>query len=240
MTEFEEKHVAPSVFYDVLADNYQKKAQINKRYLNSIDDLLIKNITLLSENRFLDIGTGDGVRYHNLQQRLKIRDTFYAVEESSRMAEMASVRLPATIIINDRFENQAFAVKFTHVLALWNVIGHVPDLNIFFQKLSAVLTDDGAAYLDCVNPLNLHAYGVGSVLKNHINIFLRKKEFLEFEISSGETRTIMRAYSEGYLRDVLTENSLFVSKRYFVNYSSGELTNIIGGQRFFEIKRIKK
>lgn len=224
-------------FYDSVSGDYQAVAFRRQAYHESIDCYLASQISLGQDSLVLDIGTGDGVRYASLQKKLQCEFTkFHAVEESRCMAEEAKKRLPDTVIYNCKFEEIDFKERYDFIFALWNVIGHVERLDLFFNKIKCVLKDGGVFFLDCNSPTNIAEYGLPSVLRNVFSLFKYGKGVFRFKIGGGENQSVVKAYSAGYLGRVLENNLLEVERVVFFNYATGRKTNQFGGQRFLQIR----
>jgi 2-polyprenyl-3-methyl-5-hydroxy-6-metoxy-1,4-benzoquinol methylase len=132
---------------DYISHTSKSKSLMDRIYL------IIRSFTLrwkfslvkshLHNKHLLDIGcgTGDFGKYCSTQGV-----TVYGVEPSQSARDLASSKGILTFESLDEIQN----VKFS-VITLWHVLEHIYDLDIIFQKIKSLLTDDGTIFIAVPN-----------------------------------------------------------------------------------------
>ncbi len=224
--------VSSDKFYDSIAKDYSAVSQERQAYLESID----KNLTSILEHKkpsaLLDIGSGNGERIYKLTCNRDV--DVWVLENSSVMAEFLTKYFRTSRILrSDVYEIAELSKKFDTVTALWNVFGHIHDIEQVLIQIKEKLTNDGIFIFDVNNPYNIAEYGIISVVRNWLILGLRKKS-LAFNLVRGVINTEVYFRSLNNYRIMLERAGFTKVSVSFVNYSSGKKTNLFGGQYYFE------
>jgi ubiquinone/menaquinone biosynthesis C-methylase UbiE len=213
-------------YYDNLAPRYAQVAGARAKYLDAVDNFVFEQISDAGPVRLLDIGAGDGVRTGKLAASLPPDSYVCALEPSREMFALLRQRDGISDRINCSLEVSGFESQFTHALALWNVIGHVPDLKVFLGAAYKALMPEGVLVLDFNSRFNSRAYGHVSAIRNALaSVMLPRdnlgKRFVLPASPSGEFVTLFA------LREVvgcLTDIGFGVVRVGFFDYETGVAT----------------
>jgi cyclopropane fatty-acyl-phospholipid synthase-like methyltransferase len=219
-------------YYDALATDYAAVSEARENYLESINKKLTLALDCKNPSTLLDIGSGDGQRIHKLTCNRNI--DVWVLENSCAMIEFLTKLFSDSHIFSSHvLEIANISKRFDMITALWNVFGHISEIEQVFVQIREKLNDGGLFVFDVNNPYNVTEYGLVSVIRNWWHLKVRKKE-LSFNLVLGEINTKVFFRSTNSYRDMLQRAGFTnVQVRYF-NYSSGKQTRPLGGQLYFE------
>lgn len=115
--------------------------------------------------------------------------------------------------------------RFGTVLCLWNVLGHIvqlEDRERAVKNISKLLCDGGLLFIDVNNRLNVSQYGVFRVLKNLASVLLRQKGGL-FSLPVHDSVSHVYLSNKWELSDLLNQNGFVVEEMLYVHYQKGTL-----------------
>jgi SAM-dependent methyltransferase len=216
-----------SSYYDELASEYQETSKRRLPYLLGVEKI-VADVLLSSSplRRLLDIGTGDGVRLARILKEIGAAEVV-AIEQSSGMHHLAQKNIPGVTILNQDFvEADIPKGYFTHVTALWNVIGHVKSRPIFIEAVYKSLSKGGVFIFDVNNRYNVRAYGVRNVAKNYGLDLIRGDASGRYSLQCGGVTTEVFIYSERLLRTDLMRAGFKIKDIIYVNYDTGIRENV--------------
>lgn len=224
--------VSSHTYYDALANDYAAVSKVREKYLESIDKNLVVALDCKKPSTLLDIGSGDGKRIHKLTCNREI--DVWVLENSSVMTKFLTEYFPQSRIVNtDVLEIFLFSKSFDMITALWNVFGHISDIEKVLPQIKNKLNADGLFVFDVNNPYNVNEYGLFSVIKNWWHLNVRKRN-LSFSLVRGEVETEVYFRSQKAYRLMLQRAGFSNVCVSYINYSSGKKTKRFSGQFYFE------
>jgi len=155
--------IDPVHAYDLISPQFPRLAQQRKRYLDSIDELIIQRVPD-NGRLLLDVGAGDGSRASKIASRAKI-DSVILLEPSREMARRSA---EAREIWNIRAEEldgddaEFSSRRFDVILCLWNVLGHIRPASArerVLRQLGKLLSPGGRLFVDVNHRYNAKVYG---------------------------------------------------------------------------------
>lgn len=232
------KTINSSDYYNKLAKLFQTVSQKRSYYLKAIDSLVVLNSKSVTPIDLLDIGTGDGIRLGQLLPALNI-NSVTVIEPSIVLCEEAKKNLSQAIFENCDFSeaNVSFN-RYSHIYALWNVVGHVNDKNSFFSKIYQCLKPGGVFIFDVNNRYNIANYGFFPVVKNILkDIFkVNKRGFYDLKID-GKLSSVY-IYTESELKRDINNAGLVLEVINYLNYETGaSVRSQWGGQLFMVVRK---
>ena len=219
-------------YYDVLARDYDSVSNVREKYLRSVDDYLKTAIDCKKPRSLLDIGSGDGKRINKLTGNRNI--DVWVLENSEVMSKMLTELFEPDRIINiDIQDLHDISKNFEMVTALWNVFGHISEIDDVFTQIKNKLTKDGVLVFDVNNPLDASEYGLISVIRNIWKLHVRKQN-LSFNLVCGDVSTELFFRPLKKYQNLLKQAGFSRIVVCYVNYDSGKRTNRFRGQFYFE------
>ncbi len=227
-------------YYNLIAKSYEKIFQKNITYLKTIDNLILKFLENKIILNLLDIGTGNGTRFEKIYKKIKIKK-YFLIELSKNFYKELEKKFPKNKIANVDFLKYETNKKYTHVFALWNVIGHVSDINLFFKKINNILSNNGLFFFDFNNKYNIKNYGIKSVLQNLLKDIFKYQNRGIFKLKFQNIQTNVKIFSKSEILITLKKNNLKPIQISYVNYKTGFLEKKhFYGQIFIICKKEKK
>ena len=217
-------------YYDNLSKTYDQISKKKRKYLDSIDQEIFNFLKSLNINTILDVGIGDGRRSNKYITKLNFSEkNFYGIEPSTKMYLEAKENFnEKQNIFNINLESYQTDQKFDLIMCLWNVIGHVSNLEIFIKKVSELISRKGYFIFDYNNIYNLKEYGLRSFMSNLLCGFFKDK--FEFRVVSNNDDTLVNYYKSSYLSKILSINNLKVINKIYINYQDGTKGNFFNSQ----------
>jgi SAM-dependent methyltransferase len=169
-------------YYDSIAKSYRQVSATRKKYLDHVDRLVYKSIANDESKTLLDIGSGDGKRIFDLTDKLNI--DVWVMENSPEMCALLSKKTGKSHVINaDISQLSAFSQTFDVITSLWNVFGHIEEIELAFSDIKNRLNLGGKFIFDVNNPFNIAEYGVISTIRNWRKIHIQR-EVLTFNLKN--------------------------------------------------------
>ena len=233
--------ISSNKYYDLIANSYHDISNYRSLYNKSIDEILIKYLSEI--NGLLDIGTGDGLRLFNIISKLDSPpNTLVCLEPALKLFNMAKFNLDQLDSIdfyNCDLESFSHERKFSHIIALWNVVGHVGDPLKFFQKTFDLLSPGGFFIFDVNNRFNIAQYGLKNVIINLLKEFRNSSDKGIFNLNSKISEELKVYLSSPFeVQRKLKSIGFDVVETLYVNYVNGlRVDSFINGQALFICKR---
>lgn len=214
--------ISNNAYYNKLANSYKFEYKNRFPYINSVNDKICDFLKPFEKVNILDIGVGDGERANYLISKLGIsKKHYYGIEPSKKMFQSAKKNLLSENIYNLNLENFDHKVKFDYIWFLWNVIGHVNDIDTFFLKVTKLIKDNGYIIFDFNNLFNIEEYGFIKYLTNKImSIFMSK---FKFKLTNSNNTTQVNFYTKALIKKILKKYEIQIEKLYFINYQNGKI-----------------
>lgn len=208
-------------YYDALAYSYSREAEKRLKYNLAINEWIRNSLKIQTCANLLDVGTGDGTRLFNILHDVRYL-SLNIVEPSEKLISMARSFFPKANFYNRNLQECDLSENsFSHVLALWNVLGHVSNRLEFVAKILQLLEPSGYFIFDVNNRYNIKQYGLISVARNFVKDLFNKADSGYFILRTGENSTKVFIHSK---RDVMALMKIIgfeVTKIYYVDYENG-------------------
>lgn len=219
--------------YNKFAPYYRSYSRKKSIYINSVDRLVLKNLPERNR-RVLDVGCGDGARGVRLFKKMR-GERMLMIDSSNEMIKLARKLETQNIKIRKLDISQQelmFEEQFDIILCLWNVLGHIPNIN---QRLKALknmkraLANGGKIYIDISNRYNIRYYGLSKVFTNIIKDFFKPsptngdfnyKIIVNKHIKLNSTCHFFNPFE---FKSLIKKAGLKVEKWYSVNYKTGQI-----------------
>lgn len=217
-------------YYDNLSKTYVQISEKRKKYLDSIDQEILNFLRSINVSSILDVGLGDGRRSNKYIKTLNFSEkNFYGLEPSSKMYLKALNNLKEiTNVYNKNVESYETNKKFNVIMCLWNVIGHVSNLEIFIKKISKLSEHNGYFIFDFNNIYNLQTYGIKNFLSNLLLSLFKTK--YSYKVVHENNDTMVNYYKPSYISKILSLNNFQIIKKIHINYQNGTICNFLNGQ----------
>lgn len=198
----------------------------------------MSEIRSTSADSLLDIGTGDGTRLARIIENFS-GITTVAIEESPSMYSIAQQNLKNVRLINSEFVASGLPQNsFSHITALWNVLGHVENRQLFLKSVYQSLKTNGLFLLDVNNRYNIKEYGIRSAFNNLRNNFCSPAIANRYKLRCSDVEAEVFIYSKQELIRELKEAGFLIMKMLYVNYNNGHTEKFpIFGQLFCVARR---
>ncbi len=208
-------------YYDAIANNYSFEIEKRKKYIQSINKWIGSLMRSHSCTNVLDVGTGDGTRLLNILEDVRY-SSLNIVEPSEKLIKIAQSHFPMANCYNKDLQGCELPdSSFSHVLSLWNVLGHVTNRREFVSKIFQLLEPGGYFIFDINNRYNIKQYGLFSVVKNCLRDLFSKAESGYFILQNGENLTRVFIHSKRDATALMKVAGFKVTKVYYVDYESG-------------------
>jgi SAM-dependent methyltransferase len=226
--------------YDAIAPLYEEYSGKRQAYLDSVDELVIANLS--PEFRLLDIGSGDGRRLAKIRECVGLSEII-AVEPSAEMAKICehNVGIPVYQEFGENID-QLDIGRFDVATALWNIFGHIPSSRARLQTLINIrdkLKPGGKLILDINNRHNALAYGFWTILQRLLVDTVNFKESrgdarYQWEIDGTTFDANGHLFTAREIEKLFADAGFKVSNRYSVNYDNGAISESkYRGQLFY-------
>jgi SAM-dependent methyltransferase len=221
----------PVAAYDLLAPIYAEISAGRRRYLRSVEDLIVSRIPAGSR-RMLDVGAGDGRRAQRIFELARLAEVIL-LEPSVAMAESIPEARRWAIRAEDlgRAAREKTGRGFDVITCLWNVLGHVrPEAARIelLRRLAQMLAADGRLFLDVNHRYNVSAYGLTKTLARWIYDRLRPAErngdvVVRWQVGKRRCATYGHVFTNVELRRLAAAADLAVEERLVVDYGTGQI-----------------
>jgi SAM-dependent methyltransferase len=194
----------------------------------SVERIISAKLPHSKNEKLLDLGSGDGLRIQKIISGFEIEVT--AIENSSEMCNLLRTNTAITRVCESdivKFDVEPSA--YNYVTALWNVFGHVEEIEIAIKHAYESLVAGGTFIFDVNNPLNIGEYGVYPVTKNFLSFVFGANE-RRFKLIKGTGETWVYFRSNWHYRKIL-QNAGFKDLSFLhLNYQTGNRTISCNGQ----------
>jgi len=229
--------------YDEISSHYEDYSLTKKSYLEAIDQLVIDRVS--SDDSILDVGSGDGRRLAKISKECGVESPV-AIEPSGKMAALCREKdIEVHNVLAGKILDQLGERKFSRILALWNVFGHIPShserLKVF-QDLKKMLLPGGKIIFDLNNRHNAAAYGSARVLGRRLIDLIRFDEkrgdaSYNWDISGKSFASMGHLFVPFEVSSLLKRSGLEVEEVCSVNYATGCISkSLTKGQLFYVIR----
>jgi len=236
--------------YDSFAPYYRNYSKKKHCYLDSVDSLVVEEIRSFSKTgiKWLDVGTGDGVRIKELLKRLPKKSCKVdLVENSVEMAKTCEENFKKPHLLDISSSDLAgIDSSYDVITCLWNVFGHIdPEVNraSALKNLAALLGPTGKILIDVSNRYNLENYGESNFTANieeDIKSPSPKNGDIYYPISvSGKTiDSFCHFFSPFEIKELFLKVNLKIKKELYITYDTGKLEKTwLRGHLFFVLQR---
>lgn len=211
-------------YYDKLSNIYESKYKRQLPFINTVNQKIYEflNNKFDPTKNILDVGVGDGERAKNLISKLGIsKSNYYGIEPSKNMYTNAKKYLLDDNLYNLNIESFDQSLKFDCIWFLWNVVGHVDDLDLFIFKVSKLLKKDGYIIFDYNNIFNISEYGLFNFIKNSIlSLFT---SIFKYELNYLNEKTFVNFYTKSFITKILKKNNFVIEDVHYINYQNGAI-----------------
>lgn len=219
-------------YYDEIGNSYRQISKVRNQYLNAVDKHTKQHIQNTNAKNILDIGSGDGERILRIITGLEVN--LWVLENSTFMCDQLYKKIRIDRILQIDISNPSSQLPKVDVIsALWNVFGHIPNLELTLKKIHSSLNYSGTLIFDVNNPINIKQYGLVPVLRNWIKLAFLNPQ-LEFQL--GEQNILTKVYfrKDTEYRKLLKRAGFSNIRVRYIDYSTGEETSRLRGQMYFE------
>ena len=224
-------------YYNNIFGNYYDICSQRYLYNETINNILISYF--FNVESYLDIGTGDGIRIGNILRRIKTypksvvclepSDNFFNLL-NSQLSKFNSIELLNSSI--EQFDSRRI---FSHITALWNVLGHVSNVKVCLNKIFSLLQKDGIFIFDVNNRFNISNYGIKNIMNNIYDELTNKSSKGFYKIlSDSEFTAFVYIFSPCEIIKLLNGTGFKIIKIFYIDYRSGQIVrNPFQGQMLF-------
>ena len=230
-----------SKYYDLIANRYHEISNLRSLYNKSINLILKKN--LKDVDILLDIGTGDGLRIIDIISKLDSQpNSVVCLEPALKLFNIAKSnfkKFRSIDIYNSDLDSFCIETNFSHITALWNVVGHVGEPIKFFKKTFDLLSPGGEFIFDVNNRFNYSQYGLMNVVVNILKELGGSVEKGIFSLNPKLSDDLKVYLSSPFEVEMQLKNIGFkVVDIHYINYKNGqEVNSFLNGQALFVCKR---
>jgi SAM-dependent methyltransferase len=217
-------------YYDHWSSHYDEALKQRGLYVKAVDEVVIEWSRRTGASTILDIGCGTGTRLRDILARTKLAGS--AVDQSPRMVAQARARgldacaldiaepVPATVLP---------PASFDVVVALWNVLGHIPGRArrvSALKNMASLVRPEGAVVFDVNNRYNAAHYGWRPALNNWLRDWFAN-ETGDFTVqrqdpaSGVKEHTIVHLFCLREVMDLCRDAMLQPLEVRFINYGNG-------------------
>ena len=215
-------------YYDALAQNYDQELKGRSSYIEAVNESVIQWIAARRATTLVDVGCGNAQRLQDILSKTGVMCT--GIDESPNMVERArGLGIDAYVMdIADVQVDKLPRATFDLVIALWNVLGHIPGeerRRRALLNMRSLLSSGGVVLLDVNNRYNAAQYGWWRVINNLGRDFLFGEKSGNFVIR----RTVARRMIATTCRVLCLREMLFMCREAglrpievrFINYDTG-------------------
>ncbi len=242
------KQTPSKILYNKLSQHYRRYSNKRKPYLETIDKLIINNLSDVKKVDILDVGCGDGVRGTNIFKATN-GNSLTMIDNSPKMIKLAKQfsNQKIKVVHLDITNWNTLALKnnrYNVILCLWNVLGHIPTGKLRLQSLlnmKKLLKHNGMIFIDLSNRYNIKYYGKITVLKNIIKDMLTPSSNngdFSYKLvidDSIQLKTTSHFFNPFEAEHLFKETKLKIKNKYFVNYQNGNLEKFFWQGHLFYI-----
>ncbi len=226
--------IDPVQAYDLISPQFPRLAQQRKRYLDTIDELIISRVA--GSRSLLDVGAGDGSRTTKIATGANI-ESVVLLEPSREMARRSAEPREVWGIRAEELDGdpEFSSRRFDTIICLWNVLGHIRPASMRLQvliHLGKLLSPSGKLFVDVNHRYNVKRYGTLRSALRFLNDRIRFSEHngdVTARWSFGDMRcaTYGHVFTDKEMQRLASDAGLKVEERIAVDYASGEVTRSI-------------
>jgi hypothetical protein len=220
--------------YDRLAPFYSEIANTRKKYLESIERLIIARIPSGSRS-LLDVGAGDGTRALRIATGAGLDDAVL-LEPSQNMVRSCPAATEVWAIRAEELDSRGSAArrawtgrKFDVIICLWNVLGHIRPAATRTQvlgELGGLLSSQGLLFVDVNHRYNVRSYGLCKTFSRLIYDQFSPGEangdvIASWKCGTSHCATYGHVFTHQEIRKSVAASHLRVEERLVVDYDSG-------------------
>ena len=229
--------------YDAISDNYEDYSKNRIRYLEAVEGIVQK--ALQGSDSILDIGSGDGRRLLKISKATNIKKIL-AVEPSPKMATLCAKKgIPVVVASAEDLKNHVSS-KYSSVLALWNVLGHIATEDLRLNALVQIhdsLTKNGIFICDVNNRHNYNSYGILRVIYRLLIDRIRFNPtrgdaVYEWKIKSKSFTGFGHLFTSNEIERLFIRAGFKILDKWAINYKTGEISkNLLSGQLMYKLAK---
>ena len=222
-------------FYSELSGSYSATRAERQKYLDSIDTIVIEELSQMRGDHIIDIGCGDGVR--GVSIALQSNKQITSIDASQGMVDQATKINPDSH--REDIGSKEFDVtryQSDAALLLWNVLGHIrsEERAVALKNVAELLRDDGVLILDVNNQFNAAQYGEDNARRNRRAVLTGKPEYTgdftaTHQVGERKVKTISHIFHTDEIVGLL-EDAGFENCVRYINYNTGEVATEDTGQ----------
>jgi SAM-dependent methyltransferase len=226
--------IDPVQAYDLISPQFPRLAQQRKRYLDTIDELIVNRVA--GSRSLLDVGAGDGSRTTKIATEGNI-ESVVLLEPSREMARRSVEPREVWAIRAEELDGdlEFSSRRFDAIICLWNVLGHIRPASARLQVLShlrKMLSSSGKLFVDVNHRYNARTYGNCRSALRFLYDRIRSSERngdVTARWTFGDMRcaTYGHVFTDGEMRQLSSQAGLKVEERIAVDYHTGEVTRSI-------------
>lgn len=228
-------------YYNRIAIDYQSISNRRKKYIESIDSLILQHLQSSIYN-YMDVGTGDGMRALKLAKALGVKEL--QLVDNSEIINLVNLNSDGLQIDKclSAVDKLKLNRRFDLITCLWNVLGHVGEREDRLKTLKTLkehLSANGTIILDVNNRYNISEYGFNAVQSNLSNDFKKYERAGYFELKYDNYITEVYIHSPFEMNEICKSVGLKVEVEIYINYSTGNIeSSIFEGQLLYIIKHL--
>lgn len=148
--------------------------------------LVARAVSAAKPNMLLDVGCGRGWIGHTVAPFV---GTYYGIDSQPNLVELASKRVPNSVLSVGRAEHLFFPNEFFDCVVCSNVLEHVPDWQAAIEEIARVCKPNGTIVLTVPNKNNPFSIArkilKGSVTWQQYDEPIPKRELLDCFVANG-------------------------------------------------------
>ena len=233
--------------FDELASDYDKKSLNRKKYLDSIDQIIVE---CLSDKKIklLDVGCGTGKRAKGIQSKLKLIE-LYGCDLSPNMIEIAKHNIKNAKVLNMMnltYKNNTFDA----VTCLFNTFGYLDkksDRIKVLNNFNRILKPGGLVFIDVMNLFHLgenvkFKRSVFTVFKEVVDAFVKHNKigdkYFSIQVVDKKIKGYVHGFSPKELDGLAKKSNFNIEKKLIIGYDSGKKRKrITQGQLFYILRK---
>jgi 2-polyprenyl-3-methyl-5-hydroxy-6-metoxy-1,4-benzoquinol methylase len=224
-----EKVAMSGNYYDSIAEEYGDISFKRIRYLLAVEKFVLTRVKEVGPKNLLDVGSGDGKRLARILEQHQF-EIVTAVEPSINMFRKLEKLNLDIELQNSTIENFDTEEKYDLILCLWNVIGHIDDLDKFLLCIRTFLKPGGTVIIDFNNKFNIKQYGLQNVLKNLLSAIGVGSQNRQRGVFPLDEVNFVKVWSR--YEFINASKKYFKNHQYkYINYQSGKIERfLLAGQ----------
>jgi 2-polyprenyl-3-methyl-5-hydroxy-6-metoxy-1,4-benzoquinol methylase len=216
--------ISPIAAYDALAPYYGSLLEARKRYLETVEEIVVRNSRAASS--LLDVGSGNGVRALRLARAADIENVVL-VEPSEAMRRHSPEN---SAVWKRSISELTGTAAFDLITCLWNVLGHLDGTReraSMLARLRTLLSPARTMFLDFNHRYNAAAYGWRRTFARVAqDLFLPSEKngdvIASWQAGNQRIRTRGHVFTHAELLRLFHGAGLTIKQRWVIDYQTGE------------------